>query len=189
MIFTRESKFDRRKAPSDIQGMFKQKTLGHGSWKSLNSYWLRVSRASTLGLHEGNFGLHSITFSVDENFTWYPTWQVSIMLFGIVGIFLFFFFPGKALEDRLTEFVIEIGSTLRACALQNTLSYNPRTFIWSQPENRAPWPILIAVAKCLLCKLAISRHDTIMETTMARKVQSEGCSRGVPSPYSQVTWG
>ena len=40
------------------------------------SHWLRVSWTLALGLHEGNFGLQPITFSMDEKSAWNPTWQV-----------------------------------------------------------------------------------------------------------------
>ena len=46
-----------------------------------------MSRAPALGLHEGSFGPQPITFSVDEKSTWNPTWQVWIMLAGIVRNF------------------------------------------------------------------------------------------------------
>ena len=45
------------------KGMFTWKQLSHGPWESLNSHWLRVSRAPTFGLHEGNSGLQPITLS------------------------------------------------------------------------------------------------------------------------------
>ena len=47
----------------------------------LNSYWSIDTRAPSLGLHEANLGLQSITLSMDEK----STWQVWIMLVGIVG--------------------------------------------------------------------------------------------------------
>ena len=39
-----------------IKGIFTQKPFAHGSRESLSSLWLRVSHASTLGLHDGSFG-------------------------------------------------------------------------------------------------------------------------------------
>ena len=68
----------------ETYGMFTRKTLGHGSWESLNSHWLRVSQAPTLGLHKGNFELHLTPFLVDEK----STWKIWVMLDGIVGEFL-----------------------------------------------------------------------------------------------------
>lgn len=41
--------------------------------------------APTLGLHDASFGLQPITLLVDEKLTWNPTWQIWIMLAGIVG--------------------------------------------------------------------------------------------------------
>ena len=73
--------------------MFTLKPLGHGSWESLRVLW-----ALTLGLHEGSFGLQSITSSLNENPTWNPTWQVWITMVGIVKIVF-----GITLESRLDE--------------------------------------------------------------------------------------
>ena len=50
--------------------MFTRKPLGHVSLNiSLYIHRLRASHAPILGLHEGNFGLHPITFSLDEEST------------------------------------------------------------------------------------------------------------------------
>ena len=70
------------------QGVFTQKPLGHGSWESWISHWLRVSWAPVLGLHEGSFGPQPITSSKNEKATWNATCQVWLMLAMIVRFFL-----------------------------------------------------------------------------------------------------
>ena len=64
---------------------FTRKPLGHGSWESLHSHWLRVSQNPALSSYEGSFGPQSVTFSVDEKSTWNPAWQVWITLAGTQG--------------------------------------------------------------------------------------------------------
>ena len=46
------------------KGIFTRKPLGHGSWKSLDFHWLRLSQAPTLGLHKSSFGPQPITSTV-----------------------------------------------------------------------------------------------------------------------------
>ena len=71
-----------------VRACLQENHLGHGSQESLNYYWLRMSWKPAWGLHEGYFKLQPITFSMNEKTTWNPTWQVWIMLAGIVGDFL-----------------------------------------------------------------------------------------------------
>ena len=81
------------------KGMFTQKPLtALGSWKFLTSHEVRVSRPPSLSLHENSFGPQPITSSMDENPTWNPTWQVWIILVGIVRVFF-----GTILESRHAE--------------------------------------------------------------------------------------
>jgi len=47
-----------------------------------------VSRDFVSGFHEGNFGLRLMTFLVDGMYIRILTWQVSIRLVGIIGVFL-----------------------------------------------------------------------------------------------------
>ena len=49
-----------------FKDMLTWKPSGHGSCKSLNSHWWRLSRPFTLGLQEGSFRPQPITFLVEE---------------------------------------------------------------------------------------------------------------------------
>jgi hypothetical protein len=84
--------------------MFTQKPLGHHSWESLNSHWVRVSWTPALGLHEDNVGPQPIMASLVEKSTWYPTSQVWVMLGGIIRIF----FLRQVLKVSMTEFATGI---------------------------------------------------------------------------------
>ena len=46
-----------------------------------------MSHVHALGLHKGIFGLQLSSFLMDGKSTWNPTWQVRIMMAGIIGEF------------------------------------------------------------------------------------------------------
>ena len=51
------------------RGIVTWKQLGHDSYDSLNSHWLRVQWAHTLGLLKGGFGVQPITSSIEFHMT------------------------------------------------------------------------------------------------------------------------
>ena len=122
--------------------LFTQKPLGHEFWESLNPQCLRVSHAPppTLDLHESSFGSQPIASLVNEK-VYLKTHMASMqMLIGIVG---------NSFGTTLLNLWYEFGSTLRVCALQNTLGNSPWASLWSHPKSGVSW------AECLWCKHAV----------------------------------
>ena len=74
---------------------------------AIRSWLLRIVKFSLVasvpsppvfGSHEGSFGSQHTMFLADEECMWKFTWQVCIMLVGILGVFI-----KAALEGRLDE--------------------------------------------------------------------------------------
>ena len=115
--------------------MFTQKSSGHGSWESLNSHWLRVSRSLALGLHEGNFRLQPTTFWVHGKSNGIPHGKY---VEGLRASFLGRLFCLKVCR---LECAVGFGFTLRACDLQK-----PHGLLYALIEkvgycvHLEPWP-------------------------------------------------
>ena len=85
-----------------------------------------------------------MTSLVDELSTWLPTWQVWILLVGIVRSFF-----GMVLEGRPNGICRgNFGFTLRACSLQKTMGYSLWTSMVSSDKHGTmviPWPNVFGV--------------------------------------------
>ena len=118
-----------------VYGMFTQKLLGHGSWVSLKSHWLRVSRAPTLGLHEANFRLQPRALWVDDNSNGIPRGK-----YGWCWLGLWVSVLGQLLQVCRPECALRIWAYTQGLWPPKAFGlFSPWTSLCSHPESWVPW--------------------------------------------------